>query len=38
MDIVAVGLIDIVFFSAGLWYVLYASHRCISKCWILAFL
>jgi len=26
MDFVAVWLIDIVFFSAELWYVLYVSH------------
>ena len=30
MDIVAVWLIDIAFFSTGLWYVLYASHMLIS--------
>jgi len=30
MDIIAVWLID--FFSAGLWYALYVSHKLISLC------
>ena len=39
MDIIAVLLIYLVlfFFSAGLWYVLYVSHKLISSCRVLAF-
>ena len=38
MDIIAVWLIDTVFFSVWMWYVRHVSHKLISSCWVLAFL